>query len=152
MDDDLNLAVEVGNYLGEKRALISAIKRAALAGKPSARIESAAAPAFSRDQVRQFVAAVRFCEAARKILKEAGLGDAADLRVTGFDPPREVRLNLCADPDEDGYETLPDRVREAFRNFATLELIPRHHDDSEKIDDLLRDGEPVRLTRQKQLP
>lgn len=153
MDEDLkNITFERDNYLGQKRALVDAIRRAALAGTPSAQIESATAPAFSRDQVRQFVAAIRFREAARRILAEAGLAEAVDLRVTGFEPPREVRLNLAADPgDYPGYEKLPDRIRDAFRNFATLELIPGHHADDEKVDDLLRDGEQVRLARRNPL-
>lgn len=147
----MDIKVELDNYLREKRALVDAIRREALARTPSAVIEMAVQPAFSRDQVRQYVAAVRMREAARKILEEAGLGDAADLRVTGIDPPREVRLNLTAGPDYPGYATLPERIREAFRNFATLEPIRGHHDEDKQVDDLLRDGEQVRLAKQKPL-
>jgi hypothetical protein len=146
--DDLDLTTEVSNYLGERRLLVGAVEQAAIDGVPSARIEAAVAAAFSRDQVRQYVAAVRLREAARKILKGAGLGGAVGLRVTGIDPPREVRLSLAAGPADPGYEDLPGRIREALRNFAALELIPRHHDGTEHVDDLLRDGEEVRLTRQ----
>jgi hypothetical protein len=144
------------NYLGEKQLLVRAIERAALDGEPSARIESAVARAFSRDQVRQFVAAIRLREEARKILADAGLGaTAVSVRVTGIEPPREVRLALAADPEDSGaheYEDLPARIREALRNFAVLEVIPRRHGDGEEVDDLLRDGEEVRLARQDPVP
>jgi len=74
------------------------------------------------------VAAIRLREEARKTLADAGGGARApSVRVTGIEPPREVRLALAADPECPGaheYEDLPVRIREALRSFAVLEVIP----------------------------
>lgn len=152
----MDIGTELGNFLGEKRALVAAITREFRAGAPAKAIAREVAAAFSRDQVTQYLAAVALQDAARKALREAGLGGAAGVSVTGIDPPREAHLALGADPSEvPGYPDLPARVRAALRDFHITLDLPQadraEHDaiTDELIDNLLLDGEPVRLIKLK---
>src|SRR5262245_38219357 len=113
----MDISTELANFLGERRALIGAIARELRAGASANAVAREVAPAFSRDQVKEFAAAITLQDPARKALREAGLDDAADVRVTGIDPPREAHLNLAADPSEPGYATLPSRIRDALGPF-----------------------------------
>ncbi|MFJ6730544.1 hypothetical protein ACIQPQ_37240 [Streptomyces sp. NPDC091281] len=72
--------------------------------------------------------------------------------VTGIDAPREARLTIAADPAETpDYATLPSRIRAALRDFhLTLGLtqVGEHDEITDGlIDELLLDGEPVRLVK-----
>ncbi|MFJ8663508.1 hypothetical protein [Streptomyces sp. NPDC093795] len=83
------------------------------------------APAFSRDQVTQYLSAVALADKARKALAETGLTFAADVSVSGIDAPREARLIPAADPAETpDYPSLHTRIRDALRDFhITLGLL-----------------------------
>ncbi|MFD9061508.1 hypothetical protein ACFVZ3_08325 [Kitasatospora purpeofusca] len=149
--DDITTGLR--NFLGEKQLLIEAITRAFREGTEAKPIARLVAPAFGRDQVLQYLAAVALHDSARTALAETGLDSLTGLSVTGIEAPREARLHLTADPQEtDGYTLLPARVRAALRDFhITLDLPRGEHDDvtDDLIDDLLRDGEPVRLVKAK---
>src|SRR5206468_8088542 len=112
------------------------------------------APAFSRDQVKQFLANVAIADSARKALTEAGLSAAVDAAVSGIDAPRQATLAATAAPAEiEDYDMLPQRVRAALRDFhLTLDLplgeeyeTPEDSDVGRFIDRLLLDGASVRL-------
>ena len=150
----VDIRTELGNFLGEKRALVDAITREFRAGTPAKAIARQVAAAFSRDQVTQYLAAVALQDAARKALREAGLDGAAGVTVTGIDPPREAHLAIGADPSEvPGYADLPARIRAALRDFHITLDLPQagmaEHDavTDELIDRLLLDGEQVRLVK-----
>lgn len=96
----MDIRTELDNFLGEKRALVDAIAREFRAGTPAKEIARTVAPAFSRDQVTQYLSAVALADKARKALDEAGLAFAADVLVSGIDTPREARLIPAADPEE----------------------------------------------------
>ncbi|MFF0484969.1 hypothetical protein [Streptomyces sp. NPDC004435] len=147
----MDIRTELDNFLGEKRALIDAITREFRAGTPAKEIARTVAPAFSRDQVTQYLSAVALADKARKALKEANLAFAADVSVTGIDAPREARLIPAADPQETpDYSSLPARIRGALRDFhITLGLLQtgEHDEDTAdaEIDEYFLDGQPVRL-------
>ncbi len=150
----VDIRTELGNFLGEKRALVDAITREFRAGTPAKAIARQVAAAFSRDQVTQYLATVALQDAARKALREAGLDGAAGVTVTGIDPPREAHLAIGADPSEvPGYADLPARIRAALRDFHITLDLPQadraEHDPvtDELIDRLLLDGEQVRLVK-----
>ncbi|MEW9515044.1 hypothetical protein [Streptomyces bacillaris] len=149
----MDIKAELDNYLGGKRALVDAIALDFRNGTPAKAIARSVAPAFSRDQVTQFLAAITLHDAARKALREAGLDSAVDVRVTGIDAPREARLNIAVDPAETSdYATLGKRIRDSLRDFhITLDLPQGEHEDitDDLIDELLLDGEPVRLVKLK---
>ncbi|MFE5713436.1 hypothetical protein ACFQ7J_21805 [Streptomyces sp. NPDC056501] len=113
------------------------------------------APAFSRDQVTQYLSAVALADKAQKALEEAGLAFAADVSVTGIDAPREARLTVAADPEETpDYPSLPSRIRDALRDFhITLGLLQtgEHDEDTSnaEIDEFFLNGQPVRLIKLK---
>lgn len=146
----MDIETELANFLGEKRALVDAITRELRAGTSANAVAREVARAFGRDQVKEFAAALRMHDTAQAALAEAGI-DGADIRPPGIDPPRETRLNLVADPSEDGYETLPARIRAALREYhITLGLTrddENEHGDSsqETVDEILLEGERVRL-------
>ncbi|GAA0432100.1 hypothetical protein [Streptomyces luteireticuli] len=150
----MDIRTELDNFLGEKRALVDAITREFRAGTPAKAIARSVAPAFSRDQVTQYLAAVALHDTARKALGEAGI-ELVDVRVTGIDAPREALVTIAADPAETpDYATLASRVRTALRDFhLTLDIpqdFPRGEDDritDELIDEVLLDGEPMRLIK-----
>ena len=148
----MDIRTELGNFLGEKRALIDAITREFRAGTPAKAIAREVTSAFSRDQVTQYLAAVALHDTARKALREAGL-ELVDVSVTGIDAPREARLTLAADPAvTDDYEGFASRIRAALRDFhITLDLPQGEHDEvtDDLIDRHLLDGEPVRLIKLK---
>ncbi|MFF2618531.1 hypothetical protein [Kitasatospora sp. NPDC058046] len=148
----MDIRTELGNFLGEKRALVDAITREFRAGTPAKAIARAVSPAFSRDQVTQYLAAVALHDTARTALKEAGLA-LVGVRVTGIDAPREALLDIAAEPAETpDYEDLPSRIRSALRDFhITLDLPAGEHDETtdDLIDSLLLEGEPVRLVKLK---
>ena len=152
----VDIRTEIGNFLGEKRALVDAIAREFRAGTPAKAIAREVAAAFSRDQVTQYLAAVALQDAAREALREAGLDGATCVSVTGIDPPREAYLAIGADPSEvPGYADLPARIRAALRDFHITLDLPQadkaEHDviTDELIDKILLDGERVRLVKLK---
>ncbi|MFF9150420.1 hypothetical protein ACF1BN_36815 [Streptomyces sp. NPDC014861] len=151
----MDIRTELDNFLGEKRALIDAITREFRAGTPAKEIARTVAPAFSRDQVTQYLSAIALADKARKALKEANLAFAADVSVTGIDAPREARLIPAADPQETpDYPSLPARIRDALRDFhITLGLLQtgEHDEDTSdaEIDEFFLDGQPVRLIKLK---
>ncbi|MFC0531329.1 hypothetical protein [Phytohabitans kaempferiae] len=149
----MDIQTEVNNYVGEKRKLVDAITREFRGGSPAKAIARLVVPAFSRDQVTQYLAAVALHDAARKALKEAGLDAAVSVSVTGIDAPREARIALAADPGEHAeHDDLPSRIRAALRDFhVTLDVPDGEHDEvtDALIDEYLLDGEAVRLIRQK---
>ncbi|GAA0438259.1 hypothetical protein [Streptomyces luteireticuli] len=144
---------ELDNYLGAKGGLVDAMTNAFRSGAPAMAVWRSVAPAFSRDQVKQYLAAIALHDSARKALKETGLGAAADVSVTGIDAPREARLVIAADPDETpDYQALAGKIRAALRDFhITLDLPQSEHEEitDALIDELLLDGEPVRLVKQQ---
>ncbi|KNE83301.1 hypothetical protein AB0B04_19040 [Streptomyces xinghaiensis] len=148
----MDIRTEVENFLGEKHALVDAITREFRAGTAAKAIARTVAPAFSRDQVTQYLAAIALHDAARKALRESGL-ELAEVSVTGIDAPREAHLRIAADPAETSdYVALPNRIRAALRDsLITLSLPHGEHDEitDELIDELLLDGEPVRLVKLK---
>ena len=150
------------NLLGEKDNLIGMMATASRHGLSAKEIARLVAPAFGRDQVLQYLAVIALHDAADKALDEAGLTDFVDVSVTGIDAPREARLNLVADPAEtQDFATLPGRIRDALlRDFLiTLDVTqgyplgenyPKGPDGritAGLIDEVLLDGEPVRLVR-----
>jgi hypothetical protein len=153
---------EVENYLGVKRTLVDAMAREFRAGAGAKALARAVAPAFSRDQVLQYLAAVAVVDAARTGLREAGLDGVVGVWVTGIEPPREARLCLKGDP-ADGVDpaALPGQVRAALRDFHVTLDLPRDYPggagagvvaDAEAgaaVDALLADGDAVRLVRLK---
>jgi hypothetical protein len=150
----VDIGTELGNFLGEKRALVDAITREFHAGTPAKAIAREVAAAFSRDQVTQYLAAVSLQDTAREALREGGLDGAVGVSVTGIDPPREAHLTIGADPSEiSGDADLPTRIRAALRDFhITLDLRQAdraEHDvvTADLIDKLLLGGEPVRLIK-----
>lgn len=148
----MDIRIELSNFLGEKRALVDAITREFRRGTPAKTIARSVSPAFSRDQVTQYLAAVALHDSARTALKEAGL-ELVDVRVTGIDAPREALLIVAADPTETpNYEDLPSRIRYALRDFhITLDLPQGEHDEitDDLIDSILLEGDPVRLVKLK---
>lgn len=84
---------------------------------------------------------------------KAGLSSSVDVSLTRIDAPCEARVIIAADPEEiPDYSALPSRVRAALRDFhITLDLPQGEHDEitDNLIDELLLDGEPVRLARLK---
>ncbi|MGZ2361486.1 hypothetical protein LRE75_33210 [Streptomyces sp. 372A] len=151
----MDIRIELDNFLGEKRALVDAITREFRDGTPAKEIARMVAPAFSRDQVTQYLSAVALADKARKALEEAGLSFAAGVSVSGIDAPREVRLTPAADPAETpDYPSLPTRIRGALRDFQiTLDLLQatKHDEDASdtEIDEFFLDGQPVRLIKLK---
>ncbi|MER7805087.1 hypothetical protein ABTX71_32745 [Streptomyces parvulus] len=149
------------NLLGERANLIHMMAMASRHGLSAKEVARLVAPAFGRDQVLQYLAVVTLHDAANKALNEAGLAAFVDVSVTGIDAPREARLNLVADPAETpDFATLPGRVRDALRDFLiTLDVAqgyplgedyPKGEDEriiSSFVDEVLLDGEPVRLVR-----
>ncbi|MHA4816078.1 hypothetical protein ACXZ65_17175 [Streptomyces aculeolatus] len=155
MDVTAELRTEVDNFLGSKRTLIDALTRQFRDGAPAKALARAVTPAFSRDQVTQYLSAVALHDAARKALAETGLDAAAEVRVTGIDAPREARLNIFADPAEtQDYSDLPQQIRAALRDFhLTLDVtqdFPLGEDPritEALVDEVLLDGEPARLVK-----
>lgn len=154
----MDIEAELRNFLGERQLLVEAIKREFRSGTSAMEIARAVAPAFGRDQVKQFLANVAIADSARKALAEAGLSAVVDAVVSGIDAPRQAVLAATADPAEvEEFETLPQRVREALRDFhLTLDLplgeeyeIPEDGELGRFVDRLLLDGESVRLVKIK---
>ncbi|MFD7161107.1 hypothetical protein ACFV9C_41440 [Kribbella sp. NPDC059898] len=148
----MDIRIELDNFLGERRLLVDAITREFRAGTPAKAVARAVAPAFSRDQVTQYLAAVALQDSARKALREAGI-TWADVSVTGIDAPREARLRIAANPTENpDFTSLPAQIRAALRDFHIgLDLPQGEHDDitDELVDDLLLNDEPARLVKLK---
>lgn len=150
----MDIGRELTNFLGERRNLIDAITREFRAGTPAKEIARAVGPAFSRDQVTQYLAAIALHDAARKAFQEAGLAHAVSVSVTGIEAPREARIVLAADPAETpDFDKLPERMRGALHDYhITLDLPAGEHDEEATtavIDELLLDTEPIRLVKQK---
>lgn len=148
----MDIRVELDSFLGAKRSLVDAITREFRAGTPAKAIARSVSPAFSRDQVTQYLAAVALHDSARTALQEAGL-ELVEVRVTGIDAPREALLTVAADPAETpDYEDLPSRIRSALRDFhITLDLPQGEHDEitDDLVDTFLLDGDTVRLLKLK---
>ncbi|MFZ3491625.1 hypothetical protein ACODT5_00030 [Streptomyces sp. 5.8] len=144
---------ELDNYLGAKRALVDTMTSAFRSGAPAMTVWRSVAPAFSRDQVKEYLASIALMDAARRAADEAGIAASFDVSVTGIDAPREARLVIAADPAETpGYAGLAGKIRSALRDFhITLDLPQVDHDEitDSLIDELMLDGEPVRLVRLK---
>ena len=155
--DAVELALKT--FLGEKQLLLEALTRAHREGTEAKRLARLLAPAFGRDQVQQYLAAIRLHDSARRALSEAGLGAHLDVYVTGIESPREARLCLAADPAETPHHAdLPRKIRAALRDFhLTLDVtrdFPRGEDDritDSFVDEVLLDGEPVRLVKAQPL-
>ena len=139
--------------IAPKGALVDAMTREFRRGASAMEIWRSVASAFSRDMVKQYLGAVALHDVAKKGLMEAGLDAAVGVSVTGIDAPREARLALTADPLEiPDFATLPQRIREALREFhITLDLPDGEHDEitGKLLDELLLDGEPMRLAKLK---
>ena len=150
-----NIQLDLDNYLGGRRTLINTMTRKFRSGVPAMEVWRLVASAFSRDQVKQYLASVALHDAARKALTKAGLGASVDVSLTGIDAPREARVTIAADPEQTpDYRALPSRVRAALRDFhITLDLPQGEHDEvtDDLIDELFLDAEPVRLVRLKPL-
>ncbi|MFW3470146.1 hypothetical protein ACN24M_01435 [Streptomyces microflavus] len=148
----MDIRTELDSFLGAKRSLVDAITREFRSGTPAKAIARSVSPAFSRDQVTQYLAAVALHDSARTALQEAGL-ELVEVRVTGIDAPREARLTVAADPAETpDYEDLPSRIRSALRDFhITLDLPQGEHDEitDDLVDTFLLDGDTVRLVKLK---
>lgn len=145
----MDIRAEVDNFLGEKRLLVEAITREFRNGTPAKTIAREVAPAFSRDQVTQYLAAVALCDAAGKALREAEL-IAVGVNVTGIDAPREARLSLTEDPSgEKDWRSLPGRIRAALRDFHITLALPGAHEviGNDIVDQHLLGGLPVRLIK-----
>jgi hypothetical protein len=142
---------ELDNYVGAKRTLIEAMVRAFRSGDSARAISHTVASAFSRDQVKQYLAAIALQDTARKAFTETGLDTTVGVWVTGIDAPREARLALAADPSEFAdYPALPGRIREVLRDFhITLDPSQDENDTTTDamVDQVLLDGEPVRLIK-----
>ncbi len=130
------------NFLGEKRLLVEEITTEYRSGVAAAAIAGRVSAAFEREQVIQYLTAVKIRDVADAGLREACLSAVARCWVTGIDPPREARLALSADPGEHtGYDLLPAAVEAALRRVGlTLTAAA-----GESANDLLRDGESVRV-------
>ncbi|MFW3464358.1 hypothetical protein [Streptomyces sp. 058-1L] len=148
----MDIRTELDSFLGAKRSLVDAITREFRSGTPAKAIARSVSPAFSRDQVTQYLAAVALHDSARTALQEAGL-ELVEVRVTGIDAPREALLTVAADPAETpDYEDLPSRIRSALRDFhITLDLPQGEHDEitADLVDTFLLDGDTVRLVKLK---
>ncbi|WP_159945446.1 MULTISPECIES: hypothetical protein [unclassified Nocardiopsis] len=146
---------DLDNYLGARSTLIDTMTRAFRNGAPAMQVWRSVAPAFSRDQVKQYLASVALHDAAHKASKQAGLGPSVAVSLTGIDAPREAHLSIAADPEETpGDSALAQRIRGALRDFhITLDLPQGEHDEitDSLVDELLLDGEPVRLIKLKPL-
>lgn len=149
------LRTELDNFLSSKNAVIDTITREFRDGTSARALANSVAQAFSRDQVVQYLGAVALHDSARSALKRADLGAAADTSVTGIDAPREARLNIAVDPAETpDYADLPGRIRAALRDsHLTLALAHGFPTDKDAritddfIDEVLLDGEPVRIVK-----
>ncbi|MFJ3799972.1 hypothetical protein ACIPSJ_27285 [Streptomyces sp. NPDC090088] len=149
MDITTSLGPIRDNFLGERRLLVDAIAGAWREGTSAKEIARTVAPAFGRDQVLQFLAAVALHDSARKALAEAGLDGVTEVTVTGVDAPREARLCISADPSEvTDFDSLPQRIRAALHDFQITLAPTRDSDDpAASPDDLILDGQAVRLVR-----
>ncbi|WP_105975689.1 hypothetical protein [Streptomyces geranii] len=153
-----NIGPELDNYVGAKRALVDTMTRAFRSGVPAMAVWRSVATAFSRDQVKEYLAAIALMDSARKAVEEAGLAASVDVSATGIDAPREARLTISADPAETpDYPELPGKIRDALRDFhiTLTKDFPRDEDNESDdltdslIDELLLDGEQVRLVKLK---
>jgi hypothetical protein len=154
MDTLDDIRPDLENYLGARRTLVDTMTRQFRAGVPAMQVWRRVSSAFSRDQVKEYLAAVALCDGARTALTEAGLASCTAVSVTGIDAPREAHLAIAADPEEvPDFLTLPERIRGALRDFhITLDLPQRaEHDEITPglVDGFLLGGEPVRLVRLK---
>ncbi|WP_329431095.1 hypothetical protein OG339_48900 (plasmid) [Streptosporangium sp. NBC_01495] len=143
------MQTEIDNFLNEKRLLIEAMVRKFRNGAPAGAIATSLWGVFEREQVMQYLEAVALQDRAGPALRKAGLDVAMGVCVTGLKAPREARLALSVDPAETpGYASLPARARAALANVH-ITLAPAGSDDDDHPradpDDLLLDGEPVRL-------
>ncbi|MCL3999047.1 hypothetical protein [Streptomyces lavenduligriseus] len=151
------LRTELDNFIASRNAVINTITREFRGGTSARALANSVTQAFSRDQVVQYLGAVALHDSARSALKRAGLDAVADTRVTGIDAPREARLNIAVDPAETpDYADLPGRIRAALRDsHLTLALthgFPTEEDTritDDFIDEVLLDGEPVRIVKAK---
>ncbi|MET9778949.1 hypothetical protein ABZ023_32650 [Streptomyces sp. NPDC006367] len=149
------LRTELDNFTASRNALIDILTREFRSGTSARALANSVSPAFSRDQVVQYLGAVALHDSARSALKRAGLNAAADTRVTGIDAPREATLNIVVDPAETpDYADLPGRIRAALRDsHLTLALTRDFPTDEDTqitddfIDEVLLDGEPVRIVK-----
>ncbi|MET9694370.1 hypothetical protein ABZY81_39160 [Streptomyces sp. NPDC006514] len=128
--------------------MVEAITGEFRSGTPAKVIARSVAPAFSRDQVTQYLAAVALHDSAARALEEAGLREHVDVRLTGMDAPREAHPAISVDPTQTPAAAgLAARIRGALRDLLiTLDLPQGEHDEitDELIDGFLLDGQPVR--------
>lgn len=155
MDIRTELHTGLDNFIASRNALIDIITREFRNGTSARALANSVTPAFSRDQVVQYLGAIALHDSARSALKRAGLDAAVDTHVTGINAPREANLNIAVDPAETpDYADLPGRIRAALRDsHLTLALThgfptkegPGITDDF--IDEVLLDGDPVRIVK-----
>ncbi|WP_137725852.1 hypothetical protein [Prescottella subtropica] len=150
----MDIRTELDNYLAEKRLLVEAAVREFRAGASAAEIARALAPAFSRDIVTSYLAAIARADSARTALAETSLNVVAAVHVSGIDAPREATVSIGADPAEiDDIEALPHRIRAALAPFHLALALPRDKDPGagetpdEAVDRLMLEGEPVLIVR-----
>lgn len=148
--DFRDLSQVYANFMGERRRLVDAIAGEYRAGASAASIAHRVSPAFGRDVVTEFCAEIRLYDSARKAMDEAGLRGQVSLTPPAIDAPREVRVNLAADPADlspDAYAALPDRIRAALRDFQITLAPTADTDDGGPVDATLLDGDAARLVR-----
>ncbi|MET9777669.1 hypothetical protein ABZ023_26000 [Streptomyces sp. NPDC006367] len=142
----MDLDTALNNFLGERELLIRGIAREYRKGTPAQKIAERVQRAFGRDQVLEYLRAIKMQDAARKALAEAGLEWSADVSVFGIDAPREAWIHLAADPAETpDFQHLPGRIRDALAPYH-LTLAPPADEEGD-VDERLFNTERVRLVK-----
>lgn len=149
------LRTELDNFIASRNAVIDTLTREFRSGTSARALANSVTQAFSRDQVVQYLGAITLHDSARSALKRAGLDAMADTRVTGIGAPREARLNIAVDPAETpDYTNLPGRIRTVLRDSHLTLTLPHGFPVEEDtritddfIDEVLLDGEPVRIVK-----
>ncbi|WP_410583880.1 hypothetical protein [Amycolatopsis sp. lyj-108] len=110
-------------------------------------------PAFGRDQVIEYLAALALRESASKAVGEAGLASIVDTSVSGIEAPREALVVLSGNAEETAdFATVPQPLRQALHDFAiTVTVRASEHDEvtDDLVDSLLLEGEQVRLVKRE---
>ncbi|MFI6415294.1 hypothetical protein [Streptomyces sp. NPDC050585] len=147
----MDLETEVNNFLGERKRLIEGIAREYRQGTPAQKIAAlvSARRVFSRDQVLEYLRAVKMHDVAHQALADAGLKEVADVSMSGIDTPRAAYINLSADPGQTpDYEDLPRLLRVALAPYL-ITFAPPVDDEDADVDEKLLGGESVRLVKMR---